>query len=213
MNDMHDVSDEQLRGAYRQMLSRRTANRRDCASPEELLGIIEGRLSEGERLRVLRHVGTCASCHKELELLRLAADVAHHVEQPRRLSMPVLAAAASVVLVMGGVALWSRNGTDVGNIDRGAGAIELLVPAPDSAVSAPLTLIWASATDAPRYEVELLDRDGKPVYVLTTRDTAAAIPDSVRLQPGNEYRWWVRALKPDGSQPASTVRRLRIARP
>lgn len=213
MMNLPNVDDEALRRAYQGLITRRAADRRNCASPDELLAVVEGKLPERERLRVLRHVGSCASCKKDLELLRLSADVARAVERPRRLSMPVLAAAASVVLVVGGVALWSRDSTGVGNLDRGAGAIELLVPAPDSAVTAPVTLVWASASDASRYEVELLDRDGKPVYVVTTRDTAAAIPDSVRLQAGHEYRWWVRALKADGSQPASTVRRLRIATP
>jgi len=216
MSDMNAINDQTLERTYRAMLERRAKgqDRRACATPEELLAVVEGKAPEPERVRILRHVGSCALCHKELELLRLTADVVEQVARPQWTSRPVLAAAAGVVLLIGGVALWSRRGGVGGSgteIERGTGAIALMSPREDSAVTRPLTLIWASDSGTPRYQLELLDRDGSPLYLMTTRDTTAAIPDSVPLEPGKEYRWWVRALRADGTQPASTVRRLRIA--
>jgi len=214
MSDTHELNDQALERAYRTMLERRAKaqDRRECATPEEVLAVVEGKAPEPERVRILRHVGSCALCHKELELLRLTADVVHEVARPQWTSKPVLAAAAGVVLVLGGVALWSsRGGPGGGDIERGAGAIELLLPAEDTAVSRPLTLVWASDPAASRYQLELLDRNGSPMYVVETHDTVAAVPDSVKLEPGGEYRWWVRSARLDGTQPASTVRRLRIA--
>ena len=215
MNDLHDVSDARLSEAYRVLLRGRRTGRRECVSPDELLAVLEETLAEPERLRVLRHVGSCASCRKELELLRAARDAAELAARPAWVRAPVLAAAAAMVLALGGLALWSRatpDPTDRMRTGEVAGAVALLEPPADGLAARPVTLRWSRVPDAGRYEVEVLTRDGSPLYVTTTRDTFVTVADSA-LVLGSEFRWWIRAVLPDGSQPASAVRRFRLTTP
>jgi hypothetical protein len=212
---MNDFPDPGLRDAYRALLERRRGSRRDCVSPEELLGVVDGTVTEAERLRTLKHVGSCARCREELEMLRLTAAVASRVARPQWRSRPLLAAAASIALVVAGAALLTRGATTSGDVERvgAAGAVALLEPAADLPVARPVTLLWAAVPEARRYDVEVLDRDGAPVYVTSTRDTLLTLPDSVPLAAGGDYRWWVRALTSDGNERASLIRRLRVATP
>jgi hypothetical protein len=126
---------------------------------------------------------------------------------------PLLAAAATVILAIGGVALLSRGGTPTVDIERTSpGGVQLVQPPEDGVTARPVTLVWSPVPAARRYEVELLDAQGGPVFVTSTRDTVVTIPDSTALGAG-DYRWWVRAVNPDGSQRASTMRRLRVTTP
>ena len=218
MIDEHpEINEAAMRAAYRISLEHRAVedpHRTECVSPEELLGAFERTLDEADRMRVLRHVGSCLRCRQDLELLRRSAEAASEIGRPAWRKAPMLAAAASVLLIVGAVAVFNQSvtPTDVPRVAAG-GDVNLLTPAADEAAVPPLQLMWMSVPDAGRYEVELLNRDGGALFVTSTRDTALVIPDSVRLEPGAEYRWWVRAMKADGSQPASAVRRLRIATP
>jgi hypothetical protein len=42
-------------------------------------------------------------------------------------------------------------------------------------------------------------------------DTTVTLPDSIRLESGVEYRWWVRASLADGRQLSSGMQRLLVA--
>ena len=60
--------------------------------------------------------------------------------------------------------------------------------------------LWHAVEGAVAYELEVLDAAGSPVYATRTADTVLALPAGVRLQPGQEYRWWVVARLADGSE-------------
>lgn len=65
------MSDERLREAYEQILSRRPAGSRiSCVSPDELLDLAEQQLTRSRRLEVLDHVMGCGACREDFELLR-----------------------------------------------------------------------------------------------------------------------------------------------
>jgi hypothetical protein len=206
------VNDDSWRAAYAQLLADRGAGRAGCASPEALLAVAERAGPEAERLATLRHVGGCRRCRAELDLLRVAVDVGVRMARPRRAVKPALAAAAVLVVAAGALGIWQRAQPPIADTPRGttpAGAVRLIGPNENVAVAPPLTLVWASVAGASRYEIEVLTTDGVLAYGVATSDTVAPVPDD-RLTAGVEYRWWVRAVMPDGSQPRSPTRRLRV---
>lgn len=209
------MKDETLQAAYAELLDARGDVRAGCVAPAALLAVADGTAPEAERLRTLRHVGSCRHCRADLDLLRTASDAAAYAVRPVQRRTPLLAAAAGIVLLLGGVALWEANRGPVPETLRQAptGAVRLLAPPEDSPAAPPVTLAWAPVPDARRYEVEIVRQDGGVVFATTTRDTVLVIPESTALAPGGDYRWWVRAVLADGTQPRSLVRRLRIASP
>jgi len=65
------LSDDKLREAYEQIVSRRTAGERThCIPPDDLLALAKGRLATSRRPEVLDHVMRCRACLDEFELLR-----------------------------------------------------------------------------------------------------------------------------------------------
>ena len=207
------MNDEQLRAAYQKGMTR-GRDRTACPTGEQLGAIVDGSVSEVERLAVLRHVGGCADCRADLELLRTAAEVAGRAMQPWWTSRPVLALAAALVVTVGGVALWQQAGGPAGDgiVRNGpAAAVQLAAPAEGETVSLPVSFVWAGVPGARRYDIEVLDAADHVVIKGTTSDSAFDVAGSGRLTAGSEYRWWVRAVLRDGTQPRSAVRRFRIA--
>jgi putative zinc finger protein len=207
------VNDEQLRAAYQKGMTR-GRDRSACPTGEQLGAIVDGSASEVERLAVLRHVGGCADCRSDLEILRTAAELAERAMKPWWTSRPVLALAAALVVTVGGVALWQQAGGPPGDdIVRNSpsAAVALVAPAEGAVLALPLRFVWSSVPGAVRYELELLDGADNVVVAGTTPDSVFEVTDSGRLTADGEFRWWVRAVLRDGTQPRSAVRRFRIA--
>ena len=212
---MSKPQDATLREAYRAMTRQRAGSRASCVSAEELLGVAEGTLAEPDRLRVLSHVGSCDPCRYELDMLRTAAEAASHAARPAWVGRPILAAAAGLIVLLGGVGLWLRGGVPDAEVLRtGTSAVPaLLSPRADSAAALPVRLVWSSVVNARRYQVEILDTAGSPLYVATIVDTVADVPVTVPLAAGAVYRYWVRALLVDGTEARSDFRRFQVTTP
>lgn len=86
---------------------------------------------------------------------------------------------------------------------RGSG-VQALEPIGEAA--RPLRFRWSSALDAPRFELEIRDADGRVVAAVTSdREQAElAADDEARLVPGARYTWRVTALDADGEVMAVT---------
>jgi len=209
------MRDDMLRTTYEWKLARSDPRRADCVTPEELAAVIEGTAPEPERLRTLRHIGSCRPCREELDLLRATHETAEMAAQPRTRGVPMFAAAAAAVLlvVAGSVALREAvfQPADVVRDAPPAGAMQLIGPGDGAVASLPLTLVWAPLPDARRYEVEVLTAGGSAVFTTSTQDSTVVVPATIALTRGGEYRWWVSAALRDGSQVRSLARTLRIA--
>ena len=206
------MNDEQLRAAYQTSMTR-GRDRSACPTPELLGALVEGSASEAGRLAVLRHVGGCADCRADLELLRTGAEIAERVMRPWWTSRPVLALAAALVVTVGGVALWQQAGGPRDDIVRNdpAAAVQLAAPAESETVTVPVHFVWVGVPGARRYDIEVLDAADNVVIKGTTSDSAFDVVDNGRLTADAEFRWWVRAVLQDGTQPRSAVRRFRVA--
>jgi hypothetical protein len=211
---MSDWKDEELRAAYATRAPD-AAHSPNCPSGEELLAAIRGTGPNVDRLRVLDRAMRCEACRRELALLRAVSEPAA-AQRPSvkpyawRRWAP-LAAAASIVLVVGLIGIQRLfNGAD-NDVVRAGGSGEpvLLAPASGSAVApGPVTFIWRPLPSALRYTLEIAAADGTVLGSTPTADTTAIA--LLSAAPNAEHRWWVRAHLDDGSERRSQTRLLRV---
>jgi hypothetical protein len=211
------MTDDALRRAYARHLSEREGTGREhCALPEALLAVVERRGDEETRLATLDHVGGCAACAHDLDLLRAVHRAGPRSEAPRwRAWVPrsggQWAAAAALVITVGLVATRTRGASDA--VMRGdATALRLISPAAAAPASQPVALTWHALPDAVRYDVELLRVNGDSLFAAMTPDTTLVVPPSVVLAADAEYLWTVRAELRDGTHAATSLR-FRVRQP
>lgn len=173
----------------------------ECVDDDTIAALAAGALDPSLRLAVLPHVATCARCRAAVaSVARALADsaVAREVravegEGGRRWWRIVVPAAAAALLL---VLVWPQQVDDGGPSHRAppitAGPAPVLM-SPVGAVAAVETLRWAAVAGADRYRATLFDAQGRVLYEIQLADTAAALPDSVRLVPGRSYLWKVEA--------------------
>ncbi|HKA86853.1 MAG TPA: fibronectin type III domain-containing protein [Haliangiales bacterium] len=210
------LTDARLRDLYQRALAQRGERARErCVAPEAILALTRREGPEKRRLEVLDHVMGCNACRAEFDLLRSIEQAGAEAERPAIVPRhrwgwlsPVALAAALVLAVGVGVKLGTRGAPDV---ERGTGdAVTLLAPAAETDAGAPVTFAWRPVSGALRYEIEVLDEQGKVVFARTTEQTSATLSDAGLLVPGSSYRWWVRAASGAGEPRSSPLRSLRI---
>jgi hypothetical protein len=204
------MNDERLREAYERGLQPSdNARTLDDVQAERLRRLVEREGGEGERLRTLDMMLSTAEGRRELEVVWAAARAA----RPRPVSWQRFAVAASLILVVGTSALWVVRGR-AGNVEalRGADSPISLV-APVGIVTPPHArrFAWRPTAGAERYQLVVVDTTGAELFATETRDTALALPDSVRLAPGHTYLWWVQATLADHSTVTAVTQRLVVA--
>jgi hypothetical protein len=180
-----------------------------CPSPERLRAAAERTGSEPERLATLEHVAGCSACREEFDLMRAIAT-AELVETRsgfRRVGM--MGMAAALVLVAGAVLVW-RLGPSDEPVRGAADSLALLAPPERWSDAAAPRFSWSALGEGTIYIFELVDSEDRAVHTLTTRDTLLTLPDSLPLDAGREYRWWVRARRTDGRELVSPPRRLEL---
>ena len=65
------MNDDALRRSYaRHLADRGVSGRERCVPPEALLAVLERSGNDAARLATLDHVGACAACARDLDLLR-----------------------------------------------------------------------------------------------------------------------------------------------
>jgi hypothetical protein len=206
------MNDTRLQELYAEALARRShSTARGCVGPEELLALVRREGAESDRLATLDHVMGCPPCRREYDLLRAVQSAGKRMMEDRpvrsigrRLAPLVLA--ASLLLVVG-VGLLVRNRSLGDTLRGGRGQLMLLSPGTEVAPSEPIVFSWHPAPGVYRYEIEVLDQDGKVMFSQVTRDTA--IVWRAGFPPGTSYRWLVRDLTP-GSRLVSAARPLRV---
>jgi hypothetical protein len=205
------TSDSSLRAAY----GAHGADTPDSPhpAPELIADAVERHGSEADRLQTLDHIGSCARCRSEFELLRstrVAARESARSRWPFRVA-GLAAAAAVVVGVTLSVTRSFTTGFGTGRVplsgpaaaqsipaDRGPTtqaatnqAIALIAPL-GSIKSAATRFVWHGVAPGTMYHVEVLDDSGAVVARANTADTVFTAPPHA-LAPGRLYRWWVQA--------------------
>jgi hypothetical protein len=213
--------DRRLVDAYEELLAARAPSSRDaCPPPEALLALVERQGDEDARLATLDHTMSCASCRRDLDLLRAATaaagekapDASGVIPLPigrragRRAAWAPLAAAAGIVLVVG-VGVLSRGSREAPSTLRGGAAAVLLAP-PERVAGGAVMLRWHRVADAPRYRVEVFAPSGATVAEAIVVDTTFTLPAAAFAGRPDSLRWTVTALRPDGGELRSTMGRL-----
>ena len=205
------MNDEQLREAYERGLPAHDGSSSlDDVSAERLRRLVEAEGNESERLRTLDVALSTAEGRRELEIAWAAARAA----RPPRRSWQRYAAAASLILIAGSSALWlGRRGGENREVTRGTESpVTLVAPIGEIGEGRASKFVWRPVVKAERYLVVLVDTTGAELFAGETRDTAMALPDSVRLLPGRAYLWWVQARLVDQSTVTAVTQRL-VVRP
>ena len=174
-----------------------------CLGDDILAALADGNLDAPARDEAMMHLAQCGFCRSSVaSLARVLGDpavaaAARAVDRApgRRFVRLVAPAAAAAVLL---IAILGRQGT----VERSSpihrapviSAIDQPVAiSPLGAGARPEWLRWGAVVGADRYRVTLFHADGRVLYVLELRDTAAAVPDSIGLIPGSSYLWMVEA--------------------
>jgi hypothetical protein len=179
------VNDERIETAYRRGLADPTTDRSQCVAPDDLQTLASGGGTESDRLRLLDHVMACGSCRNEFELLRSISE-AERLDRPSRRWSP-LALAASIVGVAIAGTVWQMTRPEVPVFRDAPSAVTAVAPV--GTVASVDAFRWTASDMDAEYELEVVDAEGGIVFRGVTADTVLAMPDSVALRPGVDYRW------------------------
>jgi len=200
--------DAPLRAAY----AAHAADAPDSPHPtaDQIADAVERRGPEADRLVTLDHIGSCAHCRREFELLR-ATRVAARQAVVRRWPLRTIGLAAAAAVVVGVTMTLSHSaGLPLGeatpparptgltappergpNVGGATQVITLITPLGPIAPAA-TRFVWHRLQVATTYHVEVLDDSGAVVARANTSDTVFVAPART-LAPGRVYRWWVQA--------------------
>ena len=181
----------------------------DCLGDSGIARMAEGNASSAE----LAHAAKCGYCRERLSaVMRLLEDpvVSHelagvtrsgHVIRPRwsrdslRFTGALALAAAAAIVLLGPVRsrfeTMQRGDTA---LTRETSTLTSAAPqpvAPTDALSRDDSLRWTAVPQADLYRIRVWNTEGTVVWTADTRDTKAAIPDSIRT--GVQYLWEVKA--------------------
>jgi hypothetical protein len=204
-----DMSDRELRLAYRALLRRRPPARAPV-EPERMLELVEGQGEETTRLETLDAVMADSAGAREFELLR-ALVAARPAPAARWLRPAVLLplAAAAVLALLAVPVLRLHDRTPGPEPTRDVQAVpELLAPPPSASPAQATRFRWRPVAGARAYVLEILAASGRPVFTTRTTVPEVTLPPDVVLATGAEHWWWVAAELPDGTYRRSPFRRL-----
>lgn len=175
-------------------------------------GLIEryltGAVSEPEVEAFESHYLTCSRCQTELRMAAAIRDALPDLEQAAADASPVAAmpwwhgrrariggVAAAIAAVLAGIVLLPPELRERAQ-HRDAVPAATMPPAvetPRGEVGTVDEFSWTAVSGADLYRVTLYDMAGNVISTIGTRETHAALPDSVRLEPGELYLWQVSA--------------------
>lgn len=174
----------------------------DCLDEATIAAVVDGALDPAARSGATRHLASCARCRRAVaSVLRglddpaVAREIAAldhgRVRRLARFALPAVAAAAVLLFLV-----WPRAADDGSWRHRAPTITSAVAPvplAPVAAVADARVLRWSAVPGADRYHVTLFDAGGRVRYETQRTDTAATLPDSVTLVPGQSYLWSVEA--------------------
>lgn len=178
---------------------------------DQLLAYLERTTDEVGRGRADAHLAGCERCRAEL----LAVTRVRRATRQRRWVTLVLPAAAAAVFVL---FFLSPSVPDAGRStalrSAAAGsAFRVIAPADGDTVGpGPITFVWNAAEENARYRFTLTNTAGDDVVTADGVDTTYTLRDTVILEAGQPYFWYVDVLFADGRSVAADARELIVRR-
>lgn len=196
-------SEDELREVYAELM-RRSPAASSCPDPAVLERYLLGTATATDRSSLADHLETCERCSGFLQELRSLSAWAERASEHERRRSPLLALrapwvpalAASLVLVLGGTAIWwwLASTTPPGS-DVERGLAQQVAPAPGAELGArPQRFDWPDQPGATGYLFELYDERAELLWSsdrLTSSE--CELPEEVRarLADGGSYSWQV----------------------
>jgi hypothetical protein len=116
--------------------------------------------------------------------------------------------AAALIVVAGSSALWVRDRRTPEAMRGLDSPVTLVAPLGEVGEGRVSRFVWRPVGKAERYLVVVVDTTGAELFAGETKDTALALPDSVRLTAGRAYLWWVQARLTDQSTVTAVTQRV-----
>ncbi len=174
-----------------------------CLDEVTIAAVADGALTGADLTAAQAHLAACSPCRRQLAALAILMvdpaiaasipDVRNRSPTARRLvraAAAVAAIAAALMLVI----LPLRSPDTTVHRDPVFSASAAPIPlAPLGQVGMVRSFAWSQVDDASSYRVTLFDSAGTVVFEAQVGDTTVAMPDSVRLDPRDAYRWQVEA--------------------
>jgi hypothetical protein len=165
----------------------------------ELAAYVDRGLSTSDRTRVESHLAVCAECREQVAGTTTLVELAN---RPRRMTVGISAALAAAA-VIAFLLINPRNAQrqlPAPDLTRAAAAATALTAyGPSGAAQrSHLRFMWGSASSGASYRLTISNEGGNPLWSTSATDTSVAMPDAIRLTPGERYYWVVDALTPDG---------------
>ena len=164
------------------------------------------------------HLADCQACRDELVATTALLESRAVTRRWVRLGAPAaaLAAAAMAFMILGPWRTTTAPGMAPGDRMRestpvSASPERVATVAPVEGETVPLErvpFVWRAFGSGGTYLLRLYDESAER-WTIDTADTTVVLPDSVRLDAGHNYHWWVDALTADGRAVTTGVRRFR----
>ena len=186
-----------------------------------LAAYLDGALPAAERRVAEDHLAECVTCRDELvDSSKLVAGRAPVRRWSRVAASAVaLAAAAIAFAVLGPWRVAPGPGTPTRDIMRestlvggtSGRPVAVVAPAEGEVVKRDtLRFTWHSMAPNATYLLKLSDETSVR-WTIDIADTTVTLPDSVHLDPGRSYHWWVDALTADGRVASTGVKQFRTS--
>jgi hypothetical protein len=182
----------------------------------QIADLVDGTLAVAERAEVERHLANCDDCRDEVAVCaQLVASAP--VAPKRRIAWRIVVPLAAGILFA--IVLRRPDGAKRLDIESERGTpstgtrITLVAPAPDAAISAGAPrFVWRPIEGSTGYRIVIKDASGTLIWTGDVADTSIAIPDTLRLRPGQSYVWRVDGQRTDGTTASSPETVFRVAR-
>ena len=184
-----------------------------------LAAYLDRTLPDAARRAADAHLSDCRVCRDELVAVTALLDARKRSRRWVRLGAPAAAlAAAALAFMMFGT--WRTNVPGTSPTDRmresasapiGRDRVAIVSPAEGDTVSPDrIGFGWRPFGSGGTYLLRLSDESAVR-WTIDTGETSVVLPDSVRLDRGRNYHWWVDALTADGRAVTTGVSRFRTA--
>ena len=183
-----------------------------------LAAYVDGTLAASARAMADTHLVECVACRDELVAMSSLVRSSSRSRRVVRFAAPTAAvAAALLVAVLGPWRAAPRSSTPNERLREttsvAAGPRVMPVGPTEGGMidQDSVRFIWRSEPRDAGYRLTVTDEGGAVRWTMNTSDTAVGLPDSVRLDRGRTYYWYVDALGRDGRTRTSGLRRFRVA--
>jgi hypothetical protein len=182
---------------------------------DTLAAYLDRALPPGARRAADTHLSDCLACRDELVAMTALLDARRTLRWVRLGAPAVALAAAAMAFMMLGT--WRTTGSPGDRMRDSTPAsvarerVTVVTPSDgDTVAPERLPFEWRAFGSGGTYLLRLSDESGVR-WTIDTADTIVVLPDSVHLDRGRAYHWWVDGLTADGRAVTTGVRRFRTA--